>query len=328
MRQSRIEWVDISKVLVIWLMVLGHILEKKGMDNSVRNIIYSFHMPFFFFISGYLYKAKEKDILDFTKVNLRSLIVPYVFLRGLSFLLLIPYIYTTKYDISNFLYEFISGDSDSPGGASWFLLCLFLVKMIFFLLKTLSPIVVWILNVIMVIVAYYIPYRLFWNIDAAFMAFPFFYFAFQNKHIIKKFISINLNIFIVILFISFSFYLLIVLSSVQGFVTLYGSEFGNSPLLFYFSAIIGIVITISFCKRFYSSKIIETFSKGTIVIMGIHGAIYPYIMLLYHVFLRNSISDQLNFIFEVLISFFILIVLYYPIIILQRFFPVFIGNRR
>ena len=48
MRQSRIEWVDISKVLVIWLMVLGHILEKKGMDNSVRNIIYSFHMPFFF----------------------------------------------------------------------------------------------------------------------------------------------------------------------------------------------------------------------------------------------------------------------------------------
>ncbi len=126
MIKKRIEWVDVSKVLVIWLMVLGHILEKSGIDSVARNMIYSFHMPFFFFVSGFLYNAKSNNFRQFTIANVKSLLIPYVFLRLCSFTVLIPYILFTSLDVSNYLIEFIDGRGNSPGGASLFLLCFFL----------------------------------------------------------------------------------------------------------------------------------------------------------------------------------------------------------
>ena len=109
MNAKRIEWVDVSKVLVIWLMVLGHILEKTGLDAVVRNMIYSFHMPFFFFISGLLYKNKTNSFWQFTIANAKSLLIPYVFLRLCSLTLLIPYILFTSLDVSTYLSDFVSG---------------------------------------------------------------------------------------------------------------------------------------------------------------------------------------------------------------------------
>ena len=109
MNAKRIEWVDVSKVLVIWLMVLGHILEKTGLDAVVRNMIYSFHMPFFFFISGLLYKNKTSSFWQFTIANVKSLLIPYVFLRLCSLTLLIPYILFTSLDVSTYLSDFVSG---------------------------------------------------------------------------------------------------------------------------------------------------------------------------------------------------------------------------
>ena len=109
MNAKRIEWVDVSKVLVIWLMVLGHVLEKTGLDAVVRNMIYSFHMPFFFFISGFLYNNKSNNFGQFTKANVKSLLIPYVFLRLCSFTLLIPYILFTCLDVSTYPSDFASG---------------------------------------------------------------------------------------------------------------------------------------------------------------------------------------------------------------------------
>jgi len=43
---NRILWVDYSKVFVIWLMILGHIIDHSGLDGNVRILIYSFHLPF------------------------------------------------------------------------------------------------------------------------------------------------------------------------------------------------------------------------------------------------------------------------------------------
>lgn len=47
---GRIAWVDIAKGLGIFLVVLGHTYRK----NPVQNWIYSFHMPLFFILSGWL----------------------------------------------------------------------------------------------------------------------------------------------------------------------------------------------------------------------------------------------------------------------------------
>lgn len=48
----RKDWIDWSKAILIWLMVLGH----TGLSGYGREFVYVFHMPAFFIISGYLYK--------------------------------------------------------------------------------------------------------------------------------------------------------------------------------------------------------------------------------------------------------------------------------
>ena len=49
-------WIDWAKVMGIYLMVLGH----GGLVNAdIRQFIFSFHMPLFFILSGYLYKQRS-----------------------------------------------------------------------------------------------------------------------------------------------------------------------------------------------------------------------------------------------------------------------------
>lgn len=52
---ERNQFIDSLKGFAIILVVLGHSLEKFGYNDSlVHNLIYAFHMPLFFVISGYL----------------------------------------------------------------------------------------------------------------------------------------------------------------------------------------------------------------------------------------------------------------------------------
>ena len=48
---KRIEWIDVAKGICIVLMVVGH----TRLPLIISNWIWSFHMPFFFFISQVAY---------------------------------------------------------------------------------------------------------------------------------------------------------------------------------------------------------------------------------------------------------------------------------
>lgn len=69
--KQRINWIDWAKVFAIYLVVLGHLLSKTGREGYIFNFIYSFHMPFFFFISGYLFTIKENNFRSFLKGSIR-----------------------------------------------------------------------------------------------------------------------------------------------------------------------------------------------------------------------------------------------------------------
>ncbi len=47
--RSRIEWVDIAKGIGIILVIIGHV---NTFNSSVKEWIYSFHMPLFFILAG------------------------------------------------------------------------------------------------------------------------------------------------------------------------------------------------------------------------------------------------------------------------------------
>lgn len=63
-------YLDALKGIGIILMIIGHVM------SPIRNIIFSFHMPLFFFISGYLYK--DRTAKDFIIRNTKKVLLPYI----------------------------------------------------------------------------------------------------------------------------------------------------------------------------------------------------------------------------------------------------------
>lgn len=90
MSAKSIDAVLIAKGIGISLVVMGHYFPENSPDYwiQIRNIIYSFHMPLFFMLSGYLYGLSHPTLSNysqFLKKKAKRLLVPFI---SLSVLLL------------------------------------------------------------------------------------------------------------------------------------------------------------------------------------------------------------------------------------------------
>lgn len=56
--------IDIAKGFLIICVILGHLLLDTLNENVVRYVIYSFHMPLFMFLSGYLHNISKMSSLS------------------------------------------------------------------------------------------------------------------------------------------------------------------------------------------------------------------------------------------------------------------------
>ena len=72
---NRLSELDILRGIAIFLVVFGHITH----IAELRNYIWGFHIPIFFFISGLLVKPdKYNSFNDFLRNKIRNLIIPYI----------------------------------------------------------------------------------------------------------------------------------------------------------------------------------------------------------------------------------------------------------
>jgi fucose 4-O-acetylase-like acetyltransferase len=74
---KRIEYLDIAKGIGILLVVLGH-NDFEVISLFVQRLIYSFHMPMFFFLSGYFINPTV-PFFDFFKKRFNALMKPFLF---------------------------------------------------------------------------------------------------------------------------------------------------------------------------------------------------------------------------------------------------------
>lgn len=136
--------ISIGKAICIILMVIGH----SGCPTLLRNWIYTFHMPFFFFVSGYLFNNKSLDsFIPFAKKKMRGLWLPFV-KWNILFILLHNLFYklgflNTEYSITDFLNKIVvslyMGEPQLLLGTFWFLQQLIRVNIIaWLLLKTIN----------------------------------------------------------------------------------------------------------------------------------------------------------------------------------------------
>lgn len=121
-----IRWIDVCKGIGIVLVVAGH---KLKMPQPIVQFLYLFHMPLFFVLSGYLFKAQRSE-WDYAYKKAIHLLVPY----AVFFLSLLPrelfYVLHHHEPIGGLLLHLAWGGDRTSGDYSvfWFVPCLFLTQ--------------------------------------------------------------------------------------------------------------------------------------------------------------------------------------------------------
>lgn len=69
--KTRIEWVDSVKGIGMLLVIFGHF-----MNSRIVDVIYIFHIPLFFIISGYLFNVNH-GYRTFFESKFRGMLLPY-----------------------------------------------------------------------------------------------------------------------------------------------------------------------------------------------------------------------------------------------------------
>ena len=142
---NRIEWVDIFKGLAIILMVLGH------SGSPITIYIYLFHMPAFMFISGYTVNVEKYSAFSYIKRKFITILLPFIvinfsyiafygLLHEFNILKYVQSIDTFSFDNSiRFIFKYQS--TPDLGGATWFLIALFGMEIIYMLIYKMAKII-------------------------------------------------------------------------------------------------------------------------------------------------------------------------------------------
>ncbi|MBE6825005.1 MAG: hypothetical protein E7513_06635 [Ruminococcaceae bacterium] len=131
MENKRMLWLDALRGLGIILITLGHL----GCFELLERYIYSFHVPLFFFISGYLYIRSAKPIKNFIKRKTITILVPFLVWTLMSTLVNV----VMNYDLKLLMLKMVTYNGlltwNSP---LWFLLVLYIVEILFAVLDRLN----------------------------------------------------------------------------------------------------------------------------------------------------------------------------------------------
>lgn len=183
--KKRIEWIDMAKGYAILLVIFSHsvaMLLNTGDPTAVAIVtgIHSFHMPLFFFLSGYVFSTR-RPWGDFVKSRIRSIVVPYFCMCGIlalaTFAAKFLHHELTVMEIIRRIGAILV---QNRLWVVWFLACLFLVElMAYWLVKKIKS--HWALGILAAVlpVLGLLYFRLGgrtlpWDLDICFLAMPFF----------------------------------------------------------------------------------------------------------------------------------------------------------
>lgn len=136
--EKRNNTLDSFKGTLILLVILGHTIQWNQVDSFDENIlfriIYSFHMPAFILVSGYIYgyvKVYKSESIFFIKRNIQRLVIPFI-----SWYLIKYFIDKIYVEIN--LLEYIKNLIFHVDNGLWFLWIVFLLRIIFFVIGKIS----------------------------------------------------------------------------------------------------------------------------------------------------------------------------------------------
>ena len=193
-QKERITWIDVAKCLGIFAIYIGHFGADAGLLYS---FVFQFHLPLFFFLSGCVQIFHQRSFLDNLKVVTKRLLVPFFFF-GLLYLGVMAIHENRTEGLAEHLLTLAKGATRNqfPAGSLWFLTCLWVMDMIFPLMRKLKPVLLAMIalaiQVITIKVLNPCPLfdpRLWYNIDSAFCYFVYYLLGFVLVQPIQKLLA-------------------------------------------------------------------------------------------------------------------------------------------
>ena len=327
MSQSRILWVDTVKALGMFFIVLGHFF-----PPYISAWIYTFNVPLFFFMSGFLAK-KEDNWKIFWRKNFNGLIIPFLLL---SILINLPYIISNILDghrLFSLLVEILLGfhSIDGMNGClnMWFVYCLLIVKIVFQLSsKTRLLGVVTLLCVAGMILYHYWGFRLKWALSNVLYAYPYFVLGywFKVKNIVKN-VTEKLHDWRWNSSVAIASVATVLIASYNGIAYTYEGGVGKSLIIMVLCSLINILamVIVSYAFQNFREQDIRTISKGSILILAFHLIlVYPIARLIGHFLKDYPVIESLAF---VIASLCICIVFIPLISFVHKYLPILMGRR-
>lgn len=271
MERQRDLTIDIAKGITIFLVVWGH----NTFGTFAHEKIFLFHIPLFFFLSGFFFK--EIQFTSYLKSKTQRLLFPFVFywifIRVWNILFKLI---TQKGNLKDIL-DYIQSEDFIPGtGALCFLICLFLISTIsyFLIKKTLKKYHLLIL-LISITIVYLLPQqegKFMFYYGQALLMWPFYmagYYFYNSNLSLYKYTTSSYR----------SYYMAIISGILLLFIPWKNldvkTQIWPNPVSLFLGAILGILFILSISKIIsikYGriAKLFSNWGKKSIHILGIH----------------------------------------------------------
>ncbi len=311
---NRIDWIDWAKTIAITLVVFGHIL------MPFSKWIFGFHMPFFFMLSGFLQKKRTAHAEAVNSA--KSLLLPYVIY---NVYLLIYSLFTGEY-ASNYPLDMLLGMQWNLSMACrplWFLLSLFIMRMVFAVLPRRGSYLLSVVCIIFVLLfhgaAPMKPEMNYFQVFEAVICFPFFIIGtlmrqYKVEQVLDRFpVALRYVIIATGLAVGFCFV------GLNDTIIPFRLMLSNVPLFYLGATFISIGLIWFIYQTFQiRNSYIQLISEGTLLIFAVHQSIlWP---------LREVLpSGPWGALFSTIVT---ILVLSGPICLARKYCPVLIGKMK
>ncbi|MDB4835410.1 acyltransferase family protein [Cyclobacteriaceae bacterium] len=317
---SRESWVDYAKSIGIMLIVFGHLPN----TTTVVKFLWTFHVPLFFFISGYLF-SEGRNTSDVLKKTVLRLIIPYFVMYISLELIDVLHGKVTVDDFQQSMKAMFYGSNTYPGfvrGQMWFFPSIISVSLLFFFVIRRFPY----LYIIPLAASIYIYSQgwvnMFLSVDLSLLGLNFYiagYFC-KKYDVVKLWQKMSKYT----LFVSFVVLFFIVLDFAKSGNVWYG---GDRYMFSYIGGVFGIMMVCVLAQllstSFKNNMAVRFVSDNTLMIMAFHTETYRYGNLLF-----GDLLSSHQFVYNLVVMLIAVIALVPVIFVVNWLVPELVGIKR
>ena len=294
-KQERYYWVDVAKAIGIFLIFYGHMLQRTYRMSTEAvffqyKFIYAFHLPLFFFISGFFYKNRDFPKLNQIGLLFQKRIFPVLLFVALTFLVSLPYQYLKFGEIDAMYYlenlKYLIQGKPHVSATLWFLVCLWLVEIwavtILPTVKTtLQGLVLsifflyfgYLWTAVPELEAFYLLPKNFWYIHESLLAFGFYAAGYTSFHWVDKLLKRNFltRLTLAVLFFGLAYWAVQMNNPYKNFVMVMKASEHGGLLFFLLAAFGGIFSTLLLASFLPKMKWVDYVGRNTLILLGMNG---------------------------------------------------------